>query len=71
MQRREEVRTPNFHEDPAFYKEDIVGYIEMLERFNPVALSSARKPSLSDYDLHEEFDEDEEVKESYRWRRLQ
>lgn len=62
---------PNFCEDPTFYEDDIIVYLKKLEQFDPTTLDSTRKPSLSDYDLHDDEDvEDEEVRECYRSRRL-
>ncbi len=69
---KEEINAPNFREDPALYEDDIIDYLQVLERCSQAALSSARKPSLSDYDLHDNDDDSsEEVREDYRSRRLQ
>jgi hypothetical protein len=70
MDRYDEINTPNFREDPALYDDDILVYLRVLGQCEPTALSSAQKPSLSDYDLHDDCD-DEEVREAFRWRRLQ
>jgi hypothetical protein len=50
---------PRFYEDPALYEDDIFRYLQMLKDYNPIALSSAKKPSLSDYD-DQIYDEDSE-----------
>lgn len=68
---RNEINAPNFREDPALYEDDIIDYLQVLERCDQVALSSARKPSLSDYDLHDDDDSSEEAREDFRSRRLQ
>lgn len=51
---------PHFSEDPALYEDDIFLYLHMLKEYNPTALSSARKPSLSDYDDQAYDEEDSE-----------
>lgn len=67
-----DINAPNFREDPALYEDDIIGYLQVLERCDQAAFRSARKPSLSDYDLHDDDDDSsEETRESYRLRRLQ
>ncbi len=69
---RDEIKAPNFREDPALYEDDIIDYLQVLERCDQAALSSARKPSLFDYDLHDDDDDSsEEVREDYWSRRLQ
>lgn len=39
---------PSYHEDQAFYDYDRMNYIRVISEFDPIMLTSARKPSLDE-----------------------
>ncbi len=52
-----EMELPHFHEDSALYNDDMLFYLNVLQRCNALAVGSAQKPSLDEYDeavLHDE-----------------
>lgn len=43
-----QIEIPSYQEDPAFYDYDRMKYIRIMECFDPIVLSSARKPTLDE-----------------------
>lgn len=50
----EHIESPSYEEDPTYYNDSRVEYIDELEaRHDYLTLMSCRKPSLSEYDEDE------------------